>query len=50
MGHEGELEDGGWAGVEGGAPAGSRRVGVVEAQCIREEASAEEVHASHVEA
>lgn len=50
MGHEGELEAGGWVWVEAGGPAGSRRVGVVEAQCTREEASVEEAHASHVEA
>lgn len=50
VGHEGELEAGGWVWVEAGALAGSRRVGVVEAQCIHEEALVEEVHASHVEA
>lgn len=36
--------------MEGGAPAGSRREGVVEGQCIREGASVEGVHAYHVEA
>ena len=50
MGLEGELEVGEWVWVEGGAPAGSRRVEVVEGQCIHEEASVEEVHAYHAEA
>lgn len=50
MGHEGELEAGAWAWVEGGAPFGSHRVGVVEGQYIHEGASVEEVHAYHGEA
>lgn len=50
MGHEGELEAGEWVWVEGGAPAGSHRVGVVEGQCIHEGASVEEAHACRVEA
>lgn len=50
MGLEGELEAGEWVWVEGGAPAGSRRVEVVEGQCIHEGASVEEVHACHAEA
>ena len=50
MGLEGALEVGEWVWVEGGAPAGSRRVEVVEGQCIHEEASVEEVHAYHPEA
>ena len=50
MGLEWALEVGEWVWVEGGAPAGSRRVEVVEGQCIHEEASVEEVHAYHAEA
>lgn len=50
MGHEGELEAGEWVSVEGGAPSGSHRVGVVEGQCTHEGASVEEVHAYHGEA
>ena len=50
VGLEGALEVGEWVWVEGGAPAGSRRVEVVEGQCIHEEASVEEVHAYHAEA
>lgn len=50
MGHEGAPEAGGWVWAEGGAPAGSRRVEVVEARCSRGEASAAEARASHVEA
>ena len=36
--------------MEAGAPTGSRRVGVMEVQCIHEEALVEEVQVSHVEA
>lgn len=48
--HEGGLGAGEWVWVEGGAPAGSRREGVLEGRCIHEGASAEEVHACHAEA
>lgn len=47
---EGELVAGEWVWVEGEAPAGSHRVGVVEGQCIHAGASVEEVHAYHAEA
>lgn len=50
MGHAGEPEAGEWVWAEGGAPADSRRVGVVEGQCIHEGASVEEAHACRVEA
>lgn len=50
MGHQGELKARVCVWMEGGAPAGSHKVGVMEAQCIQEEVSVEEVHASHVEA
>lgn len=49
-GLEGELVAGEWVWVEGEAPAGSHRVGVVEGQCIHAGASVEEVHAYHAEA
>lgn len=50
VGHVGELEAGEWVWGEAGVPAGSRRVGVVEGQCIHEGASKEEAHACRVEA
>lgn len=47
VGHEEGLGAGEWVWVEGVAPAGSHRVGVLEGQYIHEGASAEEVHAYH---
>jgi hypothetical protein len=39
-----------WVWVEGGAPIGSHREGILEDQCIHERASVEETHAFCVEA
>lgn len=48
--HEVELGAVEWVWVEGGAPAGSHREGVLEDRCIHEGASMEEAHAYRVEA
>lgn len=48
--HEGELGAVEWVWVEGGAPAGSRREGASEDQCIHEGASMEEARAYRAEA